>query len=87
MDDELLRAQDPDGGMGICLPLPDMPDPGEPAALKLHHMAVVVKDVERAVRLFKALGYVEEQTRVLWSKPDSATGLMFEILERRPEES
>ena len=160
MDDELLMARDPDGGMGCCLPEPGE-EQGAKAGLKLDHVAVVVKDLERAVRLFSALGYVEqrrlylqgvqnvvmtnssgasmvvqtpvsrlselvdyladhgagvqhvgfetaclEQTqklldgllawerepdvhpglRVLTSKPDPATGLVFEIVERSPEE-
>jgi hypothetical protein len=38
MDDELLMAQDPDGGLGRSVPGPGMPE----AALTLHHMAVVV---------------------------------------------
>ena len=160
LDDELLMARDPDGGLGQCLPVPGEPAPGK-MDLKLDHIAVVVKDLDRAVRLFGALGYVEERRlflqgvqnvvmtisggasivvqspvsrlselvdfladhgagvqhvgfetasleqtqklldgvltwerepdvhpglRVLTSKPDSATGLVFEIVERSPEE-
>jgi len=112
MDDELLMAQDPDGGLGRCVPGPGMPDPA--AALILDHMSVVVRDLERAVHLFKGAGvqhiafetesleqveklldglvvwerepFVQPGLRVLTSKPDPVTGLVFEILERSPEE-
>ncbi len=57
-DDELLRfcrstARDPDGGDGCCLARPGAEEPGAVPALRLDHIAVVVQDLERAVRLFE----------------------------------
>ena len=59
MEDELLMARDPDGGSGRCLPVPDEP------ALQLDYISVVVKDLDRAIRLFGALGYVVKQRALL----------------------
>ena len=64
MDDELLMARDPDGGLGQCLTVPGEEAPGK-TDLKLDHIAVVVKDLDRAVRLFGALGDVVKQRALL----------------------